>query len=158
MNCWKYVLYLATILFAFPATEGSLLLAANSEWDDLATLKPGQEIRLVLNDAKSYQGAFQALDDEGITLRQPAGEQTFARKDIWRVDAHSGGRNHRLRNTIIGVAVGASLASTFVLINHSPRNNWFHSTLWVWPLFVGPCAAAGAALPTAGWHEVYRAH
>jgi hypothetical protein len=158
MNHPKYVLFLTLILSLFGAAAGAPLRAANSEWDDLAILKPGQQIRVEMNDAKTYQGAFQALNDEGITLRQPAGEQTIARKDILRVDAYSGGRNHRLRNTIIGVAVGASLATTLVLINHSPRNHWFPSTAWVWPVFVGPCAGLGAELPTAGWHEVYRAH
>jgi len=158
MNQSKYFLFLALILLILRAAVGSPLWAANSEWDDLAILNSGQQIRVKLNDAKTYQGAFQALNDEGITLRQPAGEQTFARKDILRVDAYSGGKNHRLRNIVIGVAVGASLATTLVLINHSPRNNWLHSTAWVWPVFVGPCAGLGAEIPTAGWHEVYRAH
>ena len=158
MNQSKSVLFLTLIISIFGAAAGMPLRAANSEWDDLAILKPGQQIRVEVNNAKSYQGAFQALNDEGITLRQSAGDQTFARKDILRVDAYSGGRNHRLRNTIIGVAVGASLATTLVLINHSPRNSWFSSTVWVWPVFVGPCAGLGAELPTAGWHNVYHAH
>ena len=158
MNRSKYLLFLASILSTLVAAAGPTLGAASSEWDDLAILNSGQQIRVKLNDAKTYRGAFQALNDEGITLRQPAGEQTFARKDILRVDAYSGGKNHRLRNTIIGVAVGVSLATTLVLINDAPRNKWWRSTAWVWPVIVGPCAGLGAALPTAGWHEVYRAH
>jgi hypothetical protein len=158
MNHSKYVLFLALILSIFGATAGSPLRAANSEWDDLAILKPGQQIRVELNDAKSHQGAFQALNDEGITLRQPAGEQTLARKDILRVDAYSGGKNHRLRNIVIGATVGAILATTLVLINRNPRNDWWHSTAWVWLVLVPAGAGSGAAIPTAGWHEVYRAH
>jgi hypothetical protein len=32
--------------------------ARTSNWDDLKNLAPGQEIRVVLNDAKSYRGKF----------------------------------------------------------------------------------------------------
>jgi hypothetical protein len=158
MNHSNYVLFLALILSTFGATAGSPLRAANSEWDDLAILKPGQLIRVELNDAKSYQGAFHALNDEGITLRQSAGEQTLARKDILSVYAYFGVKNHRLRNIVIGVAVGATLATAVVLINRNPRNSWWYSSAWVWLVFVPGGAGIGATIPTAGWHEVYRAH
>jgi hypothetical protein len=158
MNYSQSVLFLALILTAIGATAGSPLRAANSEWDDLTILRPGQQIRVVLNDAKSYQGAFQALNDEGITLRQAAGEQTFARKDILRVDAYSGVKNHRLRNIVMGAAAGAILAIPVVLANRNRYNDWWKSSAWVWLVFVPAGAGIGATLPTAGWHEVYRAH
>jgi hypothetical protein len=157
MNHSKYVLFLGLILSTFGATVSSLR-AANSEWDDLAILKPSQLIRVELNDAKSYQGAFHALNDEGITLRQSAGEQTLARKDILRVYAYFGVKNHRLRNIVIGAAIGATIAIAVLLVRSNPHNHWWRSTAWVWLVFVPGGAGIGATIPTAGWHEVYRAH
>jgi hypothetical protein len=153
MNHSKYVLFLASILFTFAATA-SPVWAANSKWDNLRTLKPGLLIRVELNGDKSYEGAFQALNDAGITLRRAAGEQTLARKDVLRVYSRS--KNHRVRNIAIGAAIGVMLATPIVLANDL-RNGWWHSTVWVWPVFVGPGAGIGAAIPTGGWHEVYHA-
>lgn len=158
MNHSKSVLFLALILSSFGATTSSPLQAANTEWDDLAILKPSQQIRVALNDTKLYQGEFLALNDEGITLRQAAGDQTLARKDVFLVHAYFGGKNHRLRNIIIGAVIGVSLAIPVVLANRNPRNNWWHSSAWVWLVFVPVGAGGGATMPTAGWHEVYRAH
>jgi hypothetical protein len=153
MNHSKHVLFLALILSVFGATAGSPLRAASSQWDILRTLKPGQLIRVELNDAKSYEGALQAVNDEGITLRRAAGEQTFARKDVLRVYFKS--KNHLVRNIYIGALIGVILATPVVLANN--RNGWWHSAAWVWPVFVGPGAGIGAAIPTGGWHEVYHA-
>jgi hypothetical protein len=158
MNHSKSVLLLALILSAFGAPASCPLRAANTEWDDLAILKPRQQIRVMLKDAKFYQGGFLVLNDEGITLRQPAGEQTVARKDVLRVDARFGGKNHRVRNIIIGVAIGVSLAIPVVLANRNPRNNWWHSSAWVWLVFVPVGASGGATMPTGGRHEIYRGH
>jgi len=144
MNHSKYVLFVALILSTFGATL-SPLRAANSEWDDVAILKPSQQIRVELND-------------EAVTLQQSAREQTLARKDILRVYAYSGGKNHRLRNIVIGAAMGAILATPVVLANRNRYNSWWHSSAWVWLVFVPAGAGLGATIPTAGWHEVYRAH
>jgi len=79
--------------------------AANASWDNLKTLRPGQEIRVVLKDAKSYQGELQSLSNDGVTLRQAAGEQMLARQDILRVSSKA--QKHRGRNALIGAAIGA---------------------------------------------------
>jgi hypothetical protein len=157
MNHSNCVLFLALILSTFVLPALSPLWAVSSEWDNLTILKPGQLIRVEPNDSISYEGTFQALDDEGITLRQPAGEQTFARKDILRVYFRS--KNHRLRNTVIGAGIGAALAALAVKVNNSP---WFGNTGmrdigWVWPVGLGIFGGIGAAIPTGGWHEVYHA-
>lgn len=157
MNHAKYVLFHALILCTFGATAGSPLRAANSRWENLRILRPGQQIRVVLNDAKSYQGEFQALTDEGITLRRAAGEQRFARNDVLRIYFRS--KNHRVRNMVIGVGIGAVLAALAVKANSS---TWFENTGmrdigWVWPVGLGVFGGIGAAIPTGGWHEVYRA-
>ena len=153
MNHSKYVLFFALILSTFGATA-SPLRAAKSDWNNLHNLKPGQLIRVVLNGDQSYEGAFRAVNDEGITLRRAAGEQTFARRDVLHVYFKS--KNHLVRNIFIGGAIGAVLATPIVLANDL-RNEWWSYAWWVWPLFVGPGAGLGTAIPTGGWHEVYHA-
>jgi len=137
----------------------------SASWDNLRTLRPGQEIRVVLNDVKSYQGEFQALSEDGITLRPAAGEQTLARQDILRVS--SKGQKRRARNALIGAAVGAGAGLGIgAAADHNSCGNK--------PMSFGPCfpnlgkevltpvgalagAVVGAVMPTGGWHDVYRA-
>ncbi len=59
----------------------------------------------MMNNAEFYQGKFKLLSDDGITLRQAAGEQMLARKDILRVSWRSA-QSHQARNALIGLAVG----------------------------------------------------
>jgi hypothetical protein len=147
----KYVLFFAFILSTFGATA-SPLRAAKSDWDNLTMLKPGQLIRVELNDAKSYEGALQAVNDEGITLRRVAGEQTFARRDILRVSRKA--KNHRFRNELIGTAIAAILVTP--IIAASRRNDLNLNVLPL--LFVPVGTGIGATISTGEWHEVYRAH
>src|ERR1019366_6564529 len=99
------VLALLAACFSTWAANGQDSKGRSSSWDNRKSLTPGQEIRVVLNNVKSYQGEFESFSDGGITLRQAAGEQTLARKDILRVSQKKG-QNHRARNAVIGAAVG----------------------------------------------------
>jgi hypothetical protein len=129
--------------------------AASSEWSDLTNLKPGQLIRVELNDTKSFEGVLQAVHAEHITVRQSAGEQTYARKDVQRV--YFKDKNHRLRNTLIGAGIGAGLAALAVEANHMGENTGISSIGWVWPVGIGVFGGIGAAMPTGRWLLVYRA-
>ena len=144
-----------------------------SSWDNLKSLTPGQEIRVVMNSVKSYRGEFGSWSGDGITLRQAEGEQTLARKDILHVSRQVG-RNHQGRNFLIGTAVGAGSG----LVIGTAVNNyiWNHVNCTEGPLFfcAGPPnphwgliltpvgglvgSIIGAAAPTGGWHDLYRAH
>jgi len=166
MNKTARVLFFASALSAFgAATQLSLVAvdpqAANPAWDNLKTLSPGQEIRVVLKDAKSYQGEFQSSSDDGITLRQPGGGRTLARQDVLRVS--SKGKKHRGRNALICAAVGAGAGlGVGAAADHSSQNTII--PLHHWGLAVGAPlgallgAGGGALLPTGGWHDVYRVH
>jgi len=143
-----------------------------SNWDNLKSLTPGQEIRVVMNNVESYQGKFKSLSDDGITLQQAAGEQTLPRKDVLRVSWK--GQSHRARNILIGTAVGAGLGLTAGLVANHIINNVDSCTNAVlcngpgppnphWaligtPVVGGAGALIGAVVPTGGWHDVYRAH
>ncbi len=165
MNKKMRVLFLALALSTFAAAAQLSLRAANPQaanptWDNLQTLSPGQEIRVVLNNARSYQGEFQSVSDKGITLRQPGGDQTLPRQDVLRVS--SKGEKHRGRNALMGAAVGAGVGlGVGAAADHSSQNTIV--PLHHWGLAVGAPlgallgAGGGALLPTGGWHDLYRA-
>ncbi|MGA3324739.1 MAG: hypothetical protein ABSF45_09715 [Terriglobia bacterium] len=144
-----------------------------SNWDNLKSLTPGQEIRVQMNSDKSYQGGFESLSNDGITLRQPAGEQTLARKDISRI-SQMNGQNHRARNVLIGTVIGAGLGlaagleTDHVIWSHVAPPTNPHWALIGTPVVAGTGALIGAVIPTGrsrdiyrspGWHHlIYRAH
>lgn len=164
------VLALLGACFSTGTASGQDSKGRSSSWDNLKSLTPGQEIRVVMNNVKSYQGEFKSLSDGGITLRQAAGEQTLARKDILRVSRKIG-QDHSVRNVLIGTVVGAGAGLVIGLTPYFVERN---CTLG--PLFncgyppnphraevltpVGGLAGAviGAVVPTGGWHDLYRGH
>jgi len=160
VNHSRGILILALMFSTFVVTAASPLRAATSAWDKLKVLKPGQQIRVVLNDRKPYEGAFQAVNDMGITLRQVAGVQTLARKDILRVDSKDR-VNSRMRNFVIGAAIGLAVATALFFAknpdSHLEPAHFRYRTLLVFGLPVPAGAAIGAAIPTAGWYVIYRA-
>jgi len=168
MNKPTRFLFFALALSTFAAAAESPLRAADpdlpiSSWDNLKNLRQGQKIRVVLSDAKSYQGELRRLDDRGITVQQAAGEQTLARQDILRVSAKA--QKHRLRNALLGTAVGAGggLGIGAAADHRSCTGAGFGPCFpnlgkeILTPLGAMAGAVVGAVLPTGGWHEVYRA-
>jgi hypothetical protein len=141
----------------------ALAQQARDSWDSLKGLAPGQQIRVVLNDAKSYSGQFQRLSDEGLAIRTGGGEQTFERQNILRVSSQ--GKRHRGRNALIGLAVGAGagvavgVASPELGQGKCAQGSCINAESATLTGFVGAAIGAGlgAVLPTGGWHDVYRA-
>ena len=78
--------------------------STQANWENLKHLAAGEEVRVVLNDGKSYAAKFQDFSDEAIVVRTSTGEQTFSRQDVLRVSAKR--EPHRMRNAIIGAAAG----------------------------------------------------
>ena len=125
-----------------------------ANWDNLKSLAPGEEIRVVLKDAKSYRGRLQAVSDEAITLRLAAGEQSIARQDILRVSAK--GNSHRLRNALIGAGLGAGITGAAVAASIRNDPEAINGVVAI-PIVALVGAGVGAVMPTGGWHDVYRA-
>ncbi len=135
-------------------SEGQL-----SNWENLKSLARGQEIRVEMNNGKSYQCKFESFSDDGITLQQAAGEQTLARKDILRVSR--GSPSHRTRNILIGAAVGAGIGLAAGLeADHVIWNKIGVRRAWapIGTIGVGLAGAGiGAVIPAGGgWHVIYR--
>ena len=162
------VLALLAACFSTWAASGQDSKGRSSSWDDLKSLTPGQEIRVVMNNVKSYQGEFRSLSDDGITLRQAAGEQTLARKDVLRVSRK--GQSHLTRNAVIGTVVGAGVGVGLGVAYYLRPRNCTEGPLFacdgpsnldrakiLTPVVGLAGAGIGAAIPTGGWHEVYRA-
>ncbi len=165
------VLALLAACFSTGVASGRDSKGQSSSWDNLKSLTAGQEIRVVMNNVKSYQGGFESFSDDGITLRQGVVEQTLPRKDILRVSWRDQYRTSR--NAAIGAVIGAGAGLGIGLaVNHVI---WSHVNCDEGPLFscgyppnphweiilppVGALAGAviGAVGPTGRWHEVYRA-
>ena len=97
-----------TLLLLLMVPGFGLAQSSQNNWDNLKQLAPGQQIRVVLNDAKSYEAKFQSVTDDAIVVRLATGDQTFPRQSVLRVSSKH--RSHRGRNALIGVGVGVATA------------------------------------------------
>ena len=52
-----------------------------ANWDNLKSLKPGQEVRVVMADLSSFQGEFKSWSNGTITLGHAPRERMLPRKD-----------------------------------------------------------------------------
>lgn len=154
MNRTKFALALGLLLGLFAAAP---LGAANppkasASWDNLKALAPGDDVRIVLNDKKSYRGKFHSATDNAIVARLAKGDQTFDRTNILRVSTK--GQSHRLRNALLGAAVGAGIMAVAGLAAPSDQKEYVYIGV---PVVAAWGAGIGAFVPTGGWHDVYRA-
>ena len=132
----------------------SLAQSSQNNWDNLRELTPGQQVRIVLNDAKSYEGKFQGLSDDAIVVRLKTEDQTFERQNVLRVSRKR--RPHRGRNALIGAGAGVVTLLTYDATGCQDCNQ----ATKIGDTAVGALlgAAVGALVPTGvGWHDLYRA-
>jgi hypothetical protein len=124
-------------------------------------ISEGAEIEARTTDNKRYRGEFKAADDEALVMIVASNEQRLARATVSRVSVKRPGR--RLRNTLIGLAIGAAGGISLGAIadarctgncieGKTPLGKEVGTGLGA---LIG--AIIGVALPTGGWHEVYRA-
>jgi hypothetical protein len=148
---------LILVFIGIALVNGAEPKSTQANWESLKRLVPGQQIRLVLNDAKSYSGQFRAVRGEAIMARVATGEQTFERQNILRVSAKA--KSRRGRNELIGAAIGAGLGGVAVGMDcHYGREGCGAAGVFFGvPLAAGLGAGFAAVIPTGGWHDVYRA-
>jgi hypothetical protein len=141
------------------------LQAGRADWNNLKRLGRGDQVRVVRRDSSSYTGEIQAVGDGAITVRTGPAEKTFSREDVLRVSVK--GRSHRRRNALLGLLIGAGAG---VAVNVAFPEMGAGRCAQPWPACVDAGsaaavgllggaigAAAGAAIPTGRWQEVYRA-
>ena len=121
-------------------------------WENLSSLRTGDTIR-VDNGKQKVSGQLVAVTAEQITVQARDGETRFARSDVRRV--HTRSASHRLRNTLIGLGVGAAVGAVlYGTIGQLFRNEGATTGGFLGlPMAAG--TAVGAALPARGWKKVY---
>jgi len=137
--------------------------SAQANWNILKGLTPGDDIRIVLNDKKSYKAKFQSVTDEAVVVRLATGDQSFERQNVLRVSTR--GKRHRGRNALIGLAVGAgagviiAVASPELGTGKCAQGSCVDAGTISQLGIVGGAVGAGlgAAIPTGAWYDVYRA-
>jgi hypothetical protein len=156
MNELKRALYIGIVVSILGLMMGVQVAVAEprpekANWDNVKQLLPGEEIRVVLNDAKSYRGLLQTVTDQAIVVRLATGDQTFARENILRVSAK--GEPHRGRNAALGALIGMGAGAAAFGAGYQDG----YAALAGLVPGGGIGAIVGAVLPSGGWHEVYRA-
>lgn len=128
-----------------------------SSWDNLKKLALDAEIRVVLKDAKSFQGKLGAVTDEAVIIRLITGEPSFSRETVLRVSSRTPG--HRTRNAILGSFIGGMAAGAIYSATKCRGQGPACGEGNV--VVVGPLLVVGFVvgwkIPTGGWREVYHA-
>ena len=145
----------ATIL---AATAGAQQDNTVANWANLNQLVQGSEIRVTLTTGRTVRGFIQGVTPESLAINATTSQETLLREDIRRIALKSTG--HRGRNTLIGLGVGtaAGLALGAGIDSHAGPGNWFPNAgkAVLSPLGAIVGTVVGVALPTGGWHDVYR--
>jgi hypothetical protein len=80
-----------------------------ASWQNLNTLRPGEQIQVREIKAAKITGAFINFTDATISLQAESGPQTIQRPDVRSVKRMR--NRHRLRNTLILAGVGAGVGA-----------------------------------------------
>jgi len=85
------------------------ILGQQGSWQNLNTLRPGEQIQVRGIKALKITGAFVNVTDAAISLQAESGQQTIQKPDVRSVKRMK--NNHRLRNTLILAGVGAGIGA-----------------------------------------------
>jgi hypothetical protein len=92
--------------FLFAALLFQVLLAAGGHsWEDLQQLNQGRKIRVFLVGGDSFTGTFAGCTAESLAMRERGADRAVPRAQVRKVT--TGSRPKRLRNTLIGLGIGA---------------------------------------------------
>src|SRR5712691_3440489 len=142
--------------------SSSLCSAENPGWNNLKQLSPGQQIRVVLNNKKSFKSQFQSVTDDAIIIHANGADQTLSRSSVQEISSRRPG--HRGRHALIGAAIGAGAGlGTGAAIDNDCSSQSIVCTgnkgkAILTPVFGLIGAGIGALLPAGGWQEVYRSN
>jgi len=156
-------------LLALPLVEAKALQEAQppaepgiSDWNNLQQLRVGQKIEVVDTNLKKHKGTFLSFSDEAISLRVKKQEVAVQREDVFRVSLRK--KSKRLRNALIGMAIGAGagVAAAEISIRASEPGFFSERDFWQVPYVVlvsagiAVGAGVGATFPP-GYQTIYRA-
>jgi hypothetical protein len=138
-------------LFAF-----TLPLAGQS-WDELRSLKVGEEIKVQDTKGQESKGAFRSVSADAIALTTGKSEASIERSRVRRVQVRSGSR--RARNAAIGAAVGVAIGVAVdqtlgaFFRNEGGQNEATRALTYIAP--IGLLGGLGGAFPA--YRTVYKA-
>jgi hypothetical protein len=139
--------------------NSSLCGAQNPAWNNLKQLTPGQQVRVVVSNKKTFKGQFQSTTDDAIIIRSQETDQTLSRSSVQLVSRRAG---HRGRHALIGAAIGAGAGLGIgAAIDNDCSPNSIVCTGNKGKAILTPVlgllgAGIGALLPAGGWQEIYR--
>ena len=139
----KGTMFLSALAAAL-LTPAAYSAEVNRSWETLVeTLRPGRKAVVVQHSRKQAEGKVLSLTNESITVQVGRQPLTVQRDDVFRVRI----ANIRRRNTLIGVAVAATIGA--VIFGPAGKNNFNpgREALVGGILGAGAGAMAGGSLP-----------
>jgi len=153
---------LSLVILPILVTMVSIPLCAQQRpkqsWNNLNQLQAGQKIEMVQMDMKSLKGRFLGFSEEAISVRVKKDEVAVARADVLRVTLRENPK--RLRNVLIGAAIGGGVAAfTGGIIIRYCGNEGGRECPKLIALSVGIPIGAGAGIGagSASYQTIYRA-
>ena len=153
-------------LLALPLVEAKALQEAQppaepgiSDWNNLQQLRVGDKVEVVRTDLSKHKGTFLSFSDEAISLRVGKDEVGVQRLNVFRVSSRSREHSKRLRNTLIGLGIGAAAGAVVgaAAVAGKPRQGGERRLSMVIGTLIGSGVGTvvGAAFP--GYQTIYRA-
>lgn len=145
---------LPVLLLLLLATASPALTQSSDNWQSLQQIRPGHLVEVVDMQLAKTWGEFISVTDEAITLRSGRDEKTIRRDDVLRVSSRE--KSKRLRNTLIGLAIGgaAGLAVGAAMDQGYGEGEHIAKTILT-PIGLGAGAGVGSAFPSR--ETLYRA-
>jgi len=145
------------LVFAALAANAVAQPQASGSWANLSQLAPGTETRVVLSGGKTLRGSLQVVTPDSLAIHAAKSQATLARAEIKRVELRRNG--HRGRNALIGLSIGAGGGLGIGAAVDQSSHGWFPNLgkAVFTPLGAIIGTVVGVAIPTGGWHEIYRA-
>ena len=125
-----------------------------ADWARVIALRAGEPVRVETASGKQT-GHFVAATDDTLRFAANGGaEISVARPEVKSVYARS--KSHRVRNTIIGAAIGvAAGAVIYGTLGALFRNETNDETGYMLAVPIAVGTAVGAALPTGSMKKIY---
>jgi hypothetical protein len=157
----KPVMKFGVVVFlcaALAASAGAQPQASTGSWANLSEVAPGTETRVSVSGGRTLRGSLQKVTSDSLAINAAKSQETLLRTDIKRVDLKRNGR--RGRNTLIGLGIGAGGGlAVGAGVDSGNHTGWFPNfgKAVFTPLGAIVGAIVGVAIPTGGWHQIYRA-
>ncbi len=146
---------LVLALMAAPAGAQTTVVAG---WSAVQGLALGTQVR-IKDASRSSAGKLDAVTDDSLVMTTGKGRETFGRQQVVTVSAKK--PNHRGRNTLIGLGIGAAAG---VVVGVAGRNKTGQLNIIPNSVIIGGTTAVGAligtligvVIPTGGWRVIYK--